>query len=295
MSDDLRNKTTISHSDVIALNFISSSTPYLFRKHFRQGLRSHIMEILNPVDVTNENTGVEIAGVQGVRRFPKAVPRRIFRIFRSRLKTLEEAWEEIERFKIVSHYLAPDFMAHSTECIVDYQGPHGSEPLLLGFQEYIDGEIMDPWTILDAESFLPTVYSTMSEKGLKMSLPQDEWIANAREKGAQFIGKIKSMITHAGYIPDLAGVGNLLITVSGEICLVDLNNISPVSNDSSITLDEKGYPVSDKSIESLSLIEEKIVGRPVDMGEKLYKLFLSSHRKRMVEEKMELFWQEHTI
>jgi len=253
------------------------------------------MEILNPVDVTNENTGVEIIGGQGVRRFPKAVPRRIFRIFRSRLKTLEEAWEEIERFKIVSHYLAPDFMAHSTECIVDYQGPHGSEPLLCGFQEYIDGEIVDPWTILGAQSFLPTVYSTMSEKGLTMSLPQDEWIANAREKGAQFIGKIKSMITHAGYIPDLAGVGNLLITASGEICLVDLNNISPVSNDSSITLDEKGYPVSDKSIESLSLIEEKIVGRPVDMGEKLYKIFLSSHRKRMVEEKMELFWQEHTI
>ncbi len=295
MSDDLRNKTVISHSDVIALNFIRSSTPYVFRKHFRQGLRSHIMEILNPVDVTNEKAGLVIEGVQGVRRFPKAVPRRIFRIFRNHLRTLEEAWEEIERFKIISHYLAPDFMAHSTECIVDYHGPRGSEPLLCGFQEYIEGEILDPWTILGAETLLPTVFSTMSEKGLTMSLPKDEWITNAREKGARFISKIKSMITHSGYIPDLAGVGNLLITANGAVCLVDLNNISPVCNDASVTLDDKGYPVCDKSVESLSLIEEKIVGRPVDMGEKLYKLFLSSHRKRMVEEKMEMFRQEHTI
>ena len=290
MSEDIRNKPAISHSDVIALNFVRTSSPYVFRKYFRQGLRSHIMEVLYPSDVANENTGTVI---EGIRFFPQAVPLNIFRIFRTRFKTLGEAWVEVELVKMVSHYLAPDFMAHSTECIVEYHGPHGAELMLCGFQEYIDGEIIDPWTILDAATLLPTIYTAMREREVIVSLSKDEWVAGAREKGLRFIEKIKSMITHSGHIPDLAGVGNLIITASGEICLVDINNISPVCNDSKISLDEKGYPVCDKSVEALSLIEEKIVGRPIDMGEKFYKLFLSSQRKHMVEEKVELFWKEH--
>ena len=286
MVADIRNKTAIDHADIIALNFIRSSAPYFFRKHFRQGLRSRIIEILTPIDITNEKTGITR---RGVRRFPRAIPRNMFRIFRTRLKNLAEAWGEIERFKIVSHYLAPDFLAHSYEFIVDYKGPQGFEPMLCGFQEFIDGEVVDPWTILSAETLLPTLYNTMSERGLVNSLPEDEWIAVARRKGAEFVEKIKSMVTYSGFIPDLAGVGNLRIKTGGEICLVDLNNISPVNSDASIALDEKGYPVSDKSIESLSLIEEKIVGHPVDMGEVLYKRFLNNHRKRLVEEKIELF------
>ena len=71
--------------------------------------------------------------------------------------------------------------------------------------------------------------------------------------------------------------------------LVDINNISPVYSDSTIPLDEKGYPVCDKSIEALSLIEKKIVGRPINMEEKLYKQFLNSQRKTLVQEKVELF------
>ena len=290
MSEDIRNKPAISHSDVIALNFVRTSSPYVFRKYFRQGLRSHIMEVLYPSDVANENTGTVI---EGIRFFPQAVPLNIFRIFRTRFKTLGEAWVEVELVKMVSHYLAPDFMAHSTECIVEYHGPHGAELMLCGFQEYIDGEIIDPWTILDAATLLPTIYTAMREREVIVSLSKDEWVAGAREKGLRFIETIKSMITHSGHIPDLAGVGNLIITASGEICLVDINNISPVCNDSKISLDEKGYPVCDKSVEALSLIEEKIVGRPIDMGEKFYKLFLSSQRKHMVEEKVELFWKEH--
>ena len=117
-----------------------------------------------------------------------------------------------------------------------------------------------------------------------MSLSSGEWVADARKKGSQFTDRFKRMITHSGYIPDLAGVGNLIITSSGEVCLVDINNISPVSNDATIPLDEKGYPVCDKSIEALSLIEEKIVGRPIDMEEKIYQQFLSSQRKRMVQD-----------
>jgi hypothetical protein len=180
-------------------------------------------------------------------------------------------------------------MAHSYECIVEYHGPHGSELMLCGFQEYIKGDIIDPWTILDAESLLPLIYKTMRDRGVIMPLPSDEWVADAREKGSQLIGRLKRMITHSGHIPDLAGVGNLIITPNGEICLVDINNISPVYSEATIPLDEKGYPVCDKSIEALSLIEKKIVGRPINMEEKLYKQFLNSERKTLVQEKVELF------
>ena len=290
MFEDIRNKPTICHSDVIALNFVITSPPYVLRRHYRQGLRSHVMEVLYPAEVATENSGTVI---DGVLKFPRAVPVSMFRIFRTRLETLEEAWSEIERFKIVSEYLAPDFVAHSTECIVEYHGPHGSELMLCGFQEYIDGEIIDPWTILDAETLLPVIYTTMREQGVTMSLSRDEWVADARKKGSQFVDRFKRMITHSGYIPDLAGVGNLIMKANGEICLVDINNISPVSDSSCIPVDEKGYPVCDKSIEALSLIEEKIVGRPIDMEDKLYDLFLNSQRKRMVQEKVEFFSREY--
>jgi hypothetical protein len=289
MYEDIRNKSTINHSDVIALNFVASSPPYVFRRHYRQGLRSHVMEVLSPADVITEKTGTVI---DGVLQFPRAIPSSMFRIFRTKFETLEEAWAEIERFKIVSEYLAPDFMAHSTEFIVEYHGPHGSELMLCGFQMYIEGEILDPWTILDAANLLPTIYTEMRDRGASMTLSKDEWVLDARRKGSQLIDRYKRMITHAGYIPDLAGVGNLIITSHGEICLVDINNISPVYNASTIPLDERGYPVCDKSIEAISLIEEKIVGRPINMEEKIYQLFLNSQRKRMVKEKVELFSKE---
>lgn len=244
------------------------------------------MEILYPTDVVTENTGTLI---DGVRQFPRAAPSMMFRIFRTQFETFEEAWAEVERVKIVSEYLAPEFMAHSYECILEYHGPHGSELMLCGFQEYIEGDIIDPWTILDAESLLPVIYKTMRDRGVTMPLSSEEWVADARKKGSQLIGRLKRMITHSGHIPDLAGVGNLIITPNGEICLVDINNISPVYSDSTIPLDEKGYPVCDKSVEALSLIEKKIVGRPINMEEKLYKQFLTSKRKNLVQEKVELF------
>ena len=286
MSEDIRDRVTISHSDIVALNFIRSSTSYIFRKHFRQGLRSRIIEILDPADVRNETEGIEY---EGIRQFPKAIPCSMLRIFRTCLESGDEAWAEIERFKVVSQYLAPDFLAHSYEFIVDYLGPKGYEPMLCGFQEYIDGEVVDPWSILDREELLSTLYNGMRVRGLVQSLPEDEWLAVAGKKAAQFIDKIKRMVINSGYIPDLAGVGNLRMKAGGEICLVDLNNISAVSSGKTIPLDEKGYPVADKSIESLSLIEEKIVGSPIDMEEAIYQRFLGTQRRRLVEEKMELF------
>lgn len=287
MAEDIRDRSSIGHADVTALNFVRSSTPYVFRRHFRQGLRSHIMEILYASDVEIEQSGKVI---DGMRWFPKAPPRRMFRIFRTRLKTLENALVEIGRVKIVERYLAPDFMARSTECIVDYRGPEGRDLMLCGFQAYVRGEILDPWTILGTGELLPGLYETFRAQDRTFGLPKSRWVETVREKGAGFIGRIKQMVAEAGHIPDLAGAGNLIITVTGGICLVDINNISRVSPGTSIDLDEKGYPVCDKSIEALSLIEEKILGRSVDMNEKLYQRFLDPQRRKEVRAKEKGFW-----
>lgn len=288
MPEDIRNRSAISHADVTALNFVRSSAPFVFRRHFRQGLRSHIMEILDPVDVEVEQTGKMVAGVKW---FPRATPRRMFRIFRARLKTLENALFEIERVKTVERYLAPDFMATSIECIVDYRGPEGWDLMLCGLQEYVEGEILDPWTIFDAVDLLPALYETFYEQDRSLTLSKDEWIGTIRQKGAQFIENIKRMIIGSGHVLDLAGAGNLIITSKGGIRLVDINNISRVIFESTINLDEKGYPVCDKSIEALSLIEEKILGRPIDKDETIYRQFLAPERMKAVKEKEELFWK----
>ena len=279
MSQDIRSRPTIDHADVIALNFVRSSPPYLFRRHFRQGLRSHIMEILRLTDVALERTG---RNVDGVRQFPKATPCRMFRIFRTHLGTLESALEETARVKLVERYLAPDFMARSTECLVDYQSPNGHDLLLCGFQEYIPGEVLDPWTILEASDLLTLLYHTVGQQKEPLCLSEERWIETLRQRGADFVARIKQMITEAGHIPDLAGAGNLIVTAKGEIRLVDINNISAVAFDASIRLDEKGYPVGDKSVEALSLIEAKMFNRPVDLDEPVYRHFLDSNRQKRV-------------
>jgi hypothetical protein len=246
------------------------------------------MEILDPSDVEAEQAGKMVAGL---RCFPRATPHQMFRIFRARLKTLENALFEIARVKIVERYLAPAFMATSTECLVDYRGPEGWDLMLCGFQEYVEGEILDPWTILDAGDLLPAMYDTFFEKVSASPLSKDAWVGTVKQKGAQFIDKIKRMITEAGHIPDLAGAGNLILAVDGGVRLVDINNISRVIFESTISLDEKGYPVCDKSVEALSLIEEKILGRPVDRDEPIYRQFLNPERMAAVKENEALFWR----
>ena len=47
-----------------------------------------------------------------------------------------------------------------------------------------------------------------------------------QKKVEQFIACVKNMILMAKYIPDFAGVENILITPAGNIKLVDINNIS---------------------------------------------------------------------
>jgi hypothetical protein len=286
MPEDIRNRPAIDHADVIALNFVRPTPPSFFRRYFRQGLRSHIMEILKRSDVDREREGIV---VDGVKHFPKAAPCRMFRIFRSHLGTLDKALAETARVKLVEHYLGPDYMARSTECIVDYQGPHGRDIVLCGFQEYVPGEILDPWTILDTTELLPALYQAISQRQPPVLVSETTWTQILQQRGASFIRRIKQMIIEAGHIPDLAGAGNLIVTATGEIRLVDINNISPLVFDSTIRLDEKGYPVGDKSVEALSLIEKKVFNRSADLKDPVYGHFLDAQRQNRVRAKERLF------
>lgn len=290
MSTDIRDKTFISHDDVIGLNFINDSGPYIFRRHYRQGLRSHILEVLNRSDVEHEKNGLEI---DGVRWYPKAKPLKMFRIFRARLTTLAHALREINRVKITERYLAPDFMATSSEFIVDYERPEGRDLMLCGFQEYEMGEIVDPWGILDRHVYIAAMYDSMRGifGGDEMAA-REHWVMAVQQKAAEFIRRIKAMIYQTGFIPDLAGIGNLVVTPSGEIKLVDINNISKVMFNAEIQLDDRGYPVCDKSIEALCLLEEKIVGSSPGSAEKIYRIFLDPDRRGEVRGHEEIFYHK---
>lgn len=288
MAQDIRDMPFIDHDDVIGLNFIRNPCPYVFRRHFRQGLRSHIMEVLKPAHIEKE-----VAGTMrnGRRWYPKARPQRIFRIFRARLKTLADALDEIARVKILEHYLAPVFLAKSEEFIVDYAGPGGRDIMLCGFQEFVEGEILDPWSALDPAKLMATMYHRLHGDKAPSAADITQWIDAARAMAALFIARIKQMIMEKKHLPDLAGIGNLVMVASGEIKLVDLNNISSVALDADILLDDRGYPVCDKSIEALSLLERNLLNRPIDTGEPIYRNFLDPQRMKDVQDLEAAFYR----
>jgi hypothetical protein len=289
MPEDIRDKPYITHADVVGLNFVNPSPPYVFRRHHRQGLRSHVMEVLHPADLALETDG---AMIDGVRHFPKATPRRIFRLFRTRLQSARKALTEIERVKIVEEYLAPDYLARSNEFIVDYQGPEGKELMLCGLQEYVPGKIVDPWNLLQDERFMNDLYNSLCKTTDPSDAARQCWIGKTRRQAWQFVSKIKQMIHETKYIPDLAGLGNLIMTPSGRIKLVDINNISRVYFDTTIRLDDRGYPVCDKSIEALAMFERKILGHPVDESDAIYGTFLIARRMQEVAVLEKQFYQD---
>jgi len=102
------------------------------------------------------------------------------------------------------------------------------------------------------------------------------------ENTDDLIRRLRTMIIEANYIPDLSGFGNLILTPSGNIKLVDINNICPVSFGDDIPLDDKGYPACDKSIEVLAILEQKLLRRPLDMKDAIYRIFLDPGRMRKV-------------
>lgn len=101
------------------------------------------------------------------------------------------------------------------------------------------------------------------------------------------------MIHETGYIPDLAGLGNMIMMASGQIKLVDINNISRVHFDTTIRLDDRGYPVCDKSIEALAMLERKILGHPIDSNDAIYRTFLIARRMEEVAALERQFLQSH--
>ncbi|MBU3981554.1 MAG: hypothetical protein KKG97_09595, partial [Proteobacteria bacterium] len=73
-----------------------------------------------------------------------------------------------------------------------------------------------------------------------------------------------------------------LLTKSGDIKLVDINNISSVSFDNDIKLDDRGYPVCDKSIEALFFLERKLSAGSSLIDTPPYKTFLDPERMKEV-------------
>ena len=274
-TEDIREKIFITHQDVIGLNFINADSPYFFRRHYRQGLRSHVMEVLLAEDIEIEKNGTVI---NGTRWYPKAIPHRIFRVFRTRLNSLEHALSEIRRVKITERYLLPGGLAQSREIVSDYLGPRGRGLILCGLQQYVQGVILDPWAPLARGTLLTAMFDKLHPDGAEPETPLEHWIRQTRQKSDWFIRKIKQMIAETQHVPDLAGIGNLIITPSGAIKLVDINNISQISFRGDIPLDDRGYPVCDKSIEALAMLENELLARPVDRNERIYRTFLDPRR-----------------
>ena len=243
------------------------------------GLRSHIMEVLKSADVAEEKNGII---EDGLRWFPKANPLKVLRIFRTRFDNLKDAEEELGRVKIVEKYLGPEYIAKSDEFLVDYALEGRYELLLCGLQEYVDGEILDPWGRLDRDYLRSLFRRIDSGGGENGPRAMEAWERNIRKGAERALGRIREMITQASLVPDLAGVGNLLLTRTGNIKLVDINNISRVSFEPAIPLDDRGYPVCDKSVEALSLLEQKLLGRPIDRSVPIYRTFLDPGRMKEV-------------
>jgi hypothetical protein len=233
------------------------------------------LEVLSEEDVENEKDGVVI---DGAKWYPRAEPLKMLRIFRTRFHDLTEAEEEVERVKMIEFYLGPDNFARSEEFLVDYYRNSKRELLLCGLQEYVQGAILDPWDRLDDSHLISILRRISFETFEDAETSGKDWVREVRKKADTFITKIKKMIIEANHVPDLAGIGNLLLTRDGDIKLVDINNISTVTFDSVIKVDDRGYPVCDKSIESLSLLEQGLLERPLREDDLIYTTYLEVDR-----------------
>ena len=277
--DDVRNKVTLAHGDVLGLNFIRAPGSYFYRRHYRAGLRSHILEVIKPEDLIKERKGVLL---DGLRWFPRSKPFRMLRIFRTHFNDFQELEEETERVKIVARYLGKGMMAMSQEFVVDYREGDYSDIMLCGLQEYIEGEVLDPWGHMREDNLIILLRRMLSNLQGELEIDPAIWISTLKKRLQDFCRAVKKMILDAGYIPDLAGVGNLLVTEEGDVKLVDINNISRVYFSSRVYLDDKGYPVCDKSIQALSMIEEKLLGKNGTEPDIIYKRFLDYGRVKEV-------------
>ena len=274
MTNDIRDQAYLSGNAVQKLNFVSNSDRYIFRKHYRSGLRSHIFEILTAEDVLKETQGVDMDGIQ---LFPRAKPKKMFRILRNKFKGKEEIFHEIKKYRLLLKFLGPEFIAESDEFIVDYTGIGTSQIVLCGLQEYVEGEMLDPWRLF-GETYLRDLFKFNIQEGPQLQ----SLVRKAQKNIAKFVKRTRHMITDMGYIPDLAGIGNLILTPGGALKLVDINNIVKIKLDDSILIDDKGYPSCDISVEVLSILEREILQKDIHTDDPLYRVFLSPERKKRV-------------
>ncbi len=273
-SSDIRDKSSLTGEEVLQLNFIMDSGKYRFRKHNRQGMRSHVIEVLARKDLLKETSG-EI--IDGIRLYPRAIPKYMLRILRTRFSTLQETLDEIETYNLVLKFLGPECIAISNEFIVAYTGTGQSEIVLCGLQEYVQGAILDPWGLVGEVPLVTFYRSRFPEEKL-----HERCADIGRESIATFVARMRKMIIESGYITDLAGNGNLILTGAGAVKLVDINNIIQVSMDDTVWLDDKGYPSCDKSIEVLWILENKILKTANLSGDPIYRHFLSVDRLKKV-------------
>ncbi|MCU0614982.1 MAG: hypothetical protein MUD09_07865 [Desulfobacterales bacterium] len=277
---DIRDKSIVRHEDVIALNFIRDTGDHVFRRHHLNGLRSHIMEVLSSRDVVKENQGVYVNGIQ---RFPIARPLKMLRIFRKRFSGFEEILDEIRRFQIVRRYLTSTHLALSEEFIVDYRIGNDRDILLCGLQEYVEGECLDPWSV-QKDNCLENLAEKLAERpGRGESFSKSRLIQKIEKSVESFVARVKKMIREEQCVPDLAGNRNLLVTLEGNVKLVDINNISYMSSDGCVLMDDFNYPVCDKSVEALSLIELKLLGHKIEKNDPVYISLLNPERLREVD------------
>ncbi len=277
MKTDIRDKPTLSHDDIAGLNFIKYPSRYFFRNHFREGLRSRLIQVLEQSDVALETRGTL---QEGIRIFPIAQPVAMLRIFKNKFSSPRDIQKEIDNYKILQQRLSESHYAVSSEFMVDYTWGRHKNILLCGLQEYVHGESVDPW---HANAILKI-------EGIVKGSPAGT-LKVAFDNLASFVNCIKDIIMKTGTIPDLAGVGNLLMTPLGIVKLVDINNISKLSMDHHIPVDDKGYPVSDKSVQALFQIETRILGRSKDTADTLYRFFLDPQRMKEVRELETTFHQ----
>lgn len=286
MIKDIRDKAHIRHEDIMELNFIRKPGAYVFRKYHKQGLRSQIMELLDPDDVIKQNRGETI---NGILFFPWAMPLKMLRIFRIRFASIKDVFEEIRKLKIIENYLPSDAYAKSEEFIVDYMWNGNRDVILCGLQEYVAGEILNPWETTGINQLANFFHGISNSRGNSLGMTADQFVTRFRKNVEKFVNSVKKMILEANYVPDLAGLENLLVTPGGDIKLVDINNVSRVSFGPEISLDDKGYPVCDKSIEAISILEQKLLEKPIDKTETLYKIFLDPLRMKDVSHLEEKF------
>ena len=291
MQIDVRDIPNLAWQDILNLNFIQDPGQYYYRRHYRQGLRSHVMEVLKPQDVKKEKEGVV---TDGIRWYPRAKPIKMLRIFRTRFNALADATEETRRVMLVEKYLGPDYYASSFEFLVDYRIADRYEILLCGLQDYVEGLGVEPWGAINAERLAENLIRPGVGQGQPASLDYERLTETIQSHAALFIKCIKRMIAETGHIPDLAGEGNMILTADGRIRLVDINNVSQIQTDGTIYVDEKGYPVCDKSIEALYLMEKGFTRSRVIDRESLYQPLWDTRRMKQVNYMEKLFHEAHS-